>query len=931
MNYFRFLAILFLSSLLLTTAINPVLSHNQLVSVTQSQQQSNLTESQNLASLTPTQPNSFLATELVGQGRQYYENEQYQEAINKLKQAADIFTNLGQLKSEAITRNNLALAYQQLGDWQAATDAILKSLNILKIDHNSDFIDNWIIPDLTSEKSLILAQIMNNYGRLEYFQDNPDKALSSWQLATKIYQKLDNTQGVVVSQINQVQALQALGLYQEAKKAIGTIEKTLDNLPDNLKFKGLISLGNVFRTTGDLANSEHFLQQALELAESANSLKNITTSYLSLADTWQSWGNLERERELPIRYEYFPWLCDINESLSFSETTTNLYQKAENKYRQLLESQKLISSTTEIKAQLNLLKLLITNGKWSEAQELSSHIQLSNLANSRTKVYAHINFAKSLACLKQQNSLENSSWEKITNLIKTAIQDAKELQDKRAKSYAMGNLGGLYEYFALLAQQQQQSNQAQQWRQQAAQLTQQALYIAQPSEMPDIAYQWQWQLGRLFKAEGNTLESINYYQSAVQTLESVRRDLLSINSDVQFSFRDNIEPVYRQLAQLLLEQPIAKNLTQTRQVIQNLQLAELENFLRCNLETTQALDKIANRPNATEAIIYPILLDGQIDIILKLPNSNELKYHTTKVSTKIVATVLQRLQINLAKPHTRKKVQADANQIYQWLIEPIAEDLEAAKVDTLVFFLDTALRNIPMAVLYDGNKYLIENYAVAITSGLELLEPRRLEREQLNAMLAGLTESRQNYPPLKNVDRQFNQVSAEIPSQILLNEQFTVSSFQNQLEFLPFPVVHIATHGQFSSQPEQTFILAWDNLIDLNQLSSLLKNSEINKSEPIELLVLAACETAQGDKRATLGLAGVAINAGARSTLATLWKVSADESPGILLSQFYRELINNPNLTKAEALRRSQLEFLKDDSLSRPYFWASYVLLGNWL
>ena len=921
MKIFRSLVILFLIGLFLATGIIPGFSpniignNNNSVAFNQAQQQSKLTEARNL----------------VRQGREYYQVEKYQEAIAKLEQAADIFTQLEESSSESITRSNLSLAYQQLSQWKEAKNAISKSLSLLEFNDNLDYLDQGKIIDLTEDKLQIIAKVINIYGRLQYFQDNPDKALASWQLATKIYQRLDNTQGVVSTQINQVQALQALGLYQEAKKAIGTVEKNLDYLPDNLKFKSLISLGNVFRTTGDLANSEKFLQESLELAQSTKSLKNITTSYLSLADTWQTWGNLEREIELPIRYEYFPWRCDIAESLSLSETPTNFYQKAETKYREVLESQKVISSTKGIKAQLNLLKLLITNRKWSEAEELSRKIQLSNLANSRTKVYAHLNFAKSLACLKQQNSLENSSWEKITNLIKTAIQEAKVLQDKRAKSYAMGNLGGLYEYFALLAQQQQQSNQAQRWRQQAEQLTQQALYIAQPSEMPDIAYQWQWQLGRLFKAEGNTLESINYYQSAVQTLESVRRDLLTINSDVQFSFRDNIEPVYRQLAQLLLEQPIARNLTQTRQVIENLQLAELENFLRCNLETTQALDNIANRLNATEAIIYPILLDGQIDVILKLPNSDELKYHNTKVSTEIVETVLQRLQVNLAKPHTRKQVQADANQIYQWLIEPIAEDLEAAKVDTLVFFLDTALRNIPMATLYDGNKYLIENYAVAITSGLELLEPRRSERKQLNAMLAGLTESRQNYPPLKNVDQQFNQVSAEISSQILLNEEFTVSSFQNQLESLPFPVVHIATHGQFSSQPEQTFILAWDNLIDLNQLSSLLKNSETTKSEPIELLVLAACETAQGDKRATLGLAGVAINAGAKSTLATLWKVSADESPGILLSQFYRELINNPNLTKAQALRRAQLEFLKDDSRNRPYFWSPYVLLGNWL
>ncbi len=912
MKLFRSLAIFFLIGLFLTTGVKPGLSRGerQLVST---EHQSNLVNAQNL----------------VQQGRQSYQAEKYQEVIDKLEQAVDIFAKLEQLESEAITQSNLSLVYQQLGKWKKARSAIEQSFKLLEFNYDLNNPDTWKIEDIAKGRLPIIAQVINTYGRLLYFQGNFDRSLASWQFVTKISQKLNNNRGIVTSQINQGQALLALGLSQEAKNISELVQRNLDYLPDDLKFQGLISLGNVFRTTGDLANSEQLLQQGLALVESSQSAKDIATINLSLADTWQAWGNLARERQLPIRYNYIPWRCDINESLSLSEDTASFYAKAENQYRQVLESESAKSSIPAVKAQLNLLKLLITNSKWSEAQELSNTIQLSNLPNSRTKVYAQINLAKSLACLQQQNVLKNTSWNKITNLIKIAIQDAELLQDQRAKSYAVGNLGGLYEYFAL----QQPSNQGQKWRKQAKQLTQQALYLAQPKEIPDIAYQWQWQLGRLFKAEENTLESINYYQSALETLESVRGDLIAINSDLQFSFRDNVEPVYRQLVQLLLEHPHSENLSQTRQVIQNLQLAELENFLRCNLESTKALDTISDRPNSTEAIIYPILLDGQIDVILKLPNNNKLRYHKTAIARGKVEQVLQRLQTNLSRPDARKKVQTDANQLYQWIIAPIAKDLEQAQVDTLVFFLDTPLRNIPMAVLYDdkSKNYLIEKYAVAITSGLELLAPRTLRRESLNAMLAGLTESRQDYPPLKNVDRQFSQIEAEIPSQILLNDQFTVSSFQNQLQSLPFPVVHIATHGQFSSQPEETFIVAWDKSIYLNKLSNLLKNSKTTKSESIELLVLAACQTAQGDKRATLGLAGVAINAGARSTLATLWKVSADESPGMLLSQFYRELINNPNLTKAEALRRAQLEFLKDDSLSRPYYWSSYILLGNWL
>ncbi len=903
MKIVRAIAIFFLIGLFLTTEIMPGLTQLPPGKVTKAQN-------------------------LVQQGRNYYQAEKFHQASDKLEQAADIFAELEELDKEAITRGNLSLAYQQQGNWQEAKNAIALSLTLLNFKYDLD--NPTKIPDLPAEKLQILAKIINIYGRLWYFQGNLDNALSSWQLATNIYQQLEDRQGIVTSQINQIQALQTLGLYQEAKKIGQIVEQNFKYLPDNLKFQGLLSLGNIYRSLGDLANSEKYLQATLELAQN-NSYKNTNIIQLSLADTWHSWGNLERERVLPIRYEYIPWRCEPNDSLSLPVKTHKFYEKAKNMYRQVLKQERSPVTNTTIKSQLNLLKLLITTGQWSEAMTLSKNIKLSDLTNNRTKVYSQINYAKSLACIKQQYSPENISWNKITPLIETAIKDAEDLKDMRAKSYALGNLGGLYEYFALLAQRQQQDLKAQQWIKQAQKLTQQALYSAQPSQVPDIAYQWQWQLGRLLEAQEKTQESITYYQSAVQTLESVRGDLLTINSDVQFSFRDNIEPVYRQLAQLLLQQPIPDHLAQTREVIQNLQLAELENFLRCNIESNRALDKIVNRPNSTEAVIYPIILDGQIDVILKLPNSDELRYHNTKLSQGEVEEVLQRLQDNLAKPQGKKKVQEHAEQVYQWLIAPFATDLETAKVDTLVFFLDTPLRNIPMAVLYDGNKYLIEKYAVAVTSGLELREPKTLQRERLNAMLAGLTESRQGYPPLKNVDLQLNQISAEIPSQILLDREFTVSSFQNQLQSLPFPVVHIATHGQFSSQPEETFIIAWDKPIDVNELSILLKNTVKTKSEAIELLVLAACQTAKGDKRATLGLAGVAINAGVRSTLATLWKVIADESPGELLSQFYQELSEHPDLTKAEALRRAQLEFLQDDSRNRPYYWATYILLGNWL
>jgi CHAT domain-containing protein len=140
--------------------------------------------------------------------------------------------------------------------------------------------------------------------------------------------------------------------------------------------------------------------------------------------------------------------------------------------------------------------------------------------------------------------------------------------------------------------------------------------------------------------------------------------------------------------------------------------------------------------------------------------------------------------------------------------------------------------------------------------------------------------------------------------------------------------VHFATHGQFSSKVEDTFILTWDKRLDLNGFSNLLKDRNTRSSSAIELLVLSACQTASGDNRATLGLAGVAIRARAKSTIASLWSVD-DKSTQILMTDLYQNLVNQ-NLSKGEALQQAQKSLLSNPQYRSPYYWAPFVLVGNW-
>ena len=177
-------------------------------------------------------------------------------------------------------------------------------------------------------------------------------------------------------------------------------------------------------------------------------------------------------------------------------------------------------------------------------------------------------------------------------------------------------------------------------------------------------------------------------------------------------------------------------------------------------------------------------------------------------------------------------------------------------------------------------------------------------------------------------------LESAIPSKKLLNQSFTNKNIEKHVSSASYPIVHLATHGEFSSQLKDTFILAWDGKIKANELKEVLQSTEelqgnnFRELTPIELLVLSACETATGDRRAALGLAGMAVRSGARSTVASLWRVD-DESTSILMVNFYQQLIDNPSISKAEALRRAQ-ELVFRKYQEHPFYWAPYVLVGNW-
>lgn len=768
--------------------------------------------------------------------------------------------------SQAMVLNYLSLAYQELGQWQQANQTINSSLDLIRKSAE------------IKPAKLILAQALNTQGSLQLAQGKAQEALNTWQQATAIYTASGNVQGRIGSLINQAQAQQALGLYLQARKTLVQVEQVLEQQPDKqLQTTGLRSLGNIFRLVGALGDSQRILQRSREIASNI-SKHELSQTLISLGNTAYAQGN--------------------------KETALKYYEQA---------AAIATIPITQIQAQINQLNLLIATGQGQKAANLATQVQqsLTNLSPNRITIYASINLAKSLMQVSKQP-------EPSAKLLATAARQSKSLGDRQAESYALGYLGGMYE-------------QTQQWSN-AQQLTQQALQLAQAINAPEIAYQWQWQLGRILKAQGAIKPATAAYEVAFTTLKSLRSDLVAINSDIQFSFREAVEPVYREYVALLLNpgvslEPTQQQLKLARQVIESLQLAELDNFFRSACLQGQIVP-VEQIQQSDAALIYPIILPDRLEVILSLPQQT-LRHYATKISQNEVEQTIEQLRQNLEKPYTTPEGKTLSAKVYDWLIRPIETQLSQTQVNTLVFVLDGSLRNVPMAALYDGKQYLVEQYSIALTPGLELLGPRPLRQSQLKTLVAGLTEARHGFNSLPNVDDELKAVESEVPSQVLLNQTFTSSALQKQIDSIPFSIVHLATHGQFSSNVEETFVLAWDKPVKVNELKELLRSRNQTTSEPIELLVLSACETAEGDKRAALGLAGIAIQAGARSTLASLWSLD-DESGARLVSQFYKELATK-QVTKAEALRQAQLSLLKDPDYRHPIHWASYVLLGNWL
>ena len=803
-------------------------------------------------------------TNWLEQGRNLYRSGRFAEAMTIWQTAAQQYHTQGDRLNEALSLSYLSLTQQELNQWEAASQSIEQSLKLLQTS-------------IPSADAILWAQALNTQANLQLHNGKAETALESWQQAQKYYEQAGDKMGSLGSQINQAQALQSLGFYRRSKVQLETLTQKLLAMPDSeIKISGLRSLGLALQMIGDGTNQE-VLEQSLAIARKIEAKPYLSSILLSLGTT----------------------AVDLQDP----EAALDYFEQAE---------QLATNPSDGLQARLARFKLFLDYDKPEFATPLAPQLvqQLKELPPSHTSLYAAINF---VATLNRRSTPDQIiPLKDLAQLMAVTVKSAQQIQDAQAEAYALHQWGKLYRRTQQLSQ--------------ARELTQKSLDIARQLQANDIIAQSAWQMGQLDKQQGDRSKAISAYTEAVKALKSLRGDLVAINPDVQFSFRESVEPVYRELVGLLLDnQPSQAALVQARELIEALQIAELDNFFReACLDKTQQIDQV----DPTATVIYPIILPDRLAVILSKAGQ-PLDYYITSKSQAEIEQTLGNFLVALNPVSDSKDRNRLSQQIYDWLIRPAQINQGFKDTKTLVFVLDGQLRNIPMAALYDGKQYLIEKYAVALSPGLQLMATRSLKQNKINAIVGGISESRAGFNPLPAVESEVKQISKAVSSFILLNQQFTSQALAQRVKSSNAGIVHLATHGQFSSRLEDTFLLTWNGQVNVKELSELLKNRHGDPSKAIELLVLSACDTAAGDDRAVLGLAGLAVKSGARSTIATLWPVK-DKAAAMLMTHLYEQL-RQPKITKAEALRQAQINMIQQTDFHDPFFWSAFVLVGNWL
>ncbi|MEH1810571.1 CHAT domain-containing protein [Nostoc sp.] len=362
-----------------------------------------------------------------------------------------------------------------------------------------------------------------------------------------------------------------------------------------------------------------------------------------------------------------------------------------------------------------------------------------------------------------------------------------------------------------------------------------------------------------------------------------------------------------------------------------------------NLGKTQKLTKQLNTVAEKDS--------DQLEVVVVTGKGNPIRKRIPETTKAKVLQVAQEFRDQIVSPQNRRRTGylRSSQQLYRWIVAPLEADLQARGINNLVFLPDIGLRSTPMAALHDGKGFLVEKYSIGLMPSLSLTNTLYKDIKKSQILALGVSQSTQGQEPLPAVPLELSTLVSKLwQGKLLLDKQATLENLKTIRRQQPFGIIHMATHADFATGAlSNSYIQLWEDKLRLNQLRQL----RLNEPE-VEMLVLSACRTALGDEESELGFAGLAVLAGVKTSVASLWSVN-DAGTAALMTKFYENLKTAP--IKAEALRQAQVAMVKgqiyvkdgqvqglgvvgnlplpadsaDESLMHPYYWAGFTMVGN--
>lgn len=638
-------------------------------------------------------------SQLVQQGIERYKTGDVQGAIASWQTALTAYQSTNDRANEAIVREKLAIAYQQIGQFGEAIDYWKKAIA------NYHKLGNFV------KVGRLLTELAQTYSRLGQNREaialvcgaseTDEICLKSEGSALQISQKFSDRQGEAA----------ALG-----------------------------SLGEAYRLRGKYDRAIETLEASLKIVEEINPPVYRASVLNSLGNTYFSKAQLNEQRADSAKFRNAE-----NKANEFIKSATADYTKALDYFNNSLELTRTQNDrASQMRSLLNLIQLyyrpkyskLPDNTERSDRALQEALTLLESIPDSPNKVYAAIDLAE----LEQPvDSINYTSFQpqclprklnesQAEELLQKAVVIAQSIKDYRSESFALGKLGHLYEC-------RKDYNKALDFTKQAR------LAADQKLRAKDSLYLWEWQAGRIYQAQGKETEAIAAYERAIATLEGeggIRDNLLITQRDLQFSFRDTITPLYREFTQLKLERaeslPIAsqeyqKELDSAINAIDSLKLAELQNYFGNDcVFVFFDRERVDDLEREDTAVFSSIILEDRTAIVVSLPNPDQKAKPNAERRLKRLVWINDSKKLTEEIKKFRLEIQkfydptdaflTPAQNLYNSLIRPFTSDLDPAKIKTLVFIQDGLLRSVPMAALHDGEEFIVQKYAIATTPGL---------------------------------------------------------------------------------------------------------------------------------------------------------------------------------------------------------------------